>query len=403
MNVWQRLLIGSGICLLALMPAVNALGATVSGRSSTEIEWFDTGGGETAVPAYQYLLLNVRDLGVEGLDFKGYGRLSGDLNDEIDADSRLYYAYLEKKGIFGDLDAKLGRQFLSTTAGASLMDGLHLDWRNLGPVGVKVFGGGDVSFYEGYNAKDLIDGVEVYGRFFESLDLSVSYLQRWEESELANELFGLDVEYDFRKMLTLSSETQFNYLSNAVSYFTFGADYHRDPDWSLRAEYLYSLPVFSSTSIYSVFAVDEYQEALAELSVRLAPGLRSFARYTHEFYQEVDDANVIEAGIEKIRTERLSGYLTATYRADDEGQDLYGFKGRAAWLFCKYLQAGVGVHVDVLERRIEDTDETTSSRIWVDATTYINKKVNVEAKLERTESDLWDDYYRGRVRLNILF
>jgi len=404
MNVWQRLMIGLAVCLLAIVPAVSALGATVSGRSSTEIEWFDTGRGETAVPAYEYLLLNVRDLGIQGLDFKGYGRLSGDLNDEIDADSRLYYAYLEKKGLVDGLDLKLGRQFLSTTAGASLMDGLHLNWRNLlGPVGVKVFGGGDVSFYEGYNAKDLIDGAEVYGRFFDSLDLGLSYLQRWDHSELANELFGFDAEYDFRKILTLSSETQFNYLSNSVSYFTFGADYHRSPDWSLRAEYLYSLPVFSSTSIYSVFAVDEYQEALAEMSVRLAPGLRTFARYTHEFYQDVDDADVIEAGIEQTRVAKLSGYLTATYRADEDGQDLYGFKARAVWLFNRYLQAGLGAHVDVLERRIEEDDETTSSRIWVDATAYLSKKVNVEAKLERTESDLWDDYYRGRVRLNILF
>jgi hypothetical protein len=57
----------------------------------------------------------------------------------------------------------------------------------------------------------------------------------------------------------------------------------------------------------------------------------------------------------------------------------------------------------VIERRLEDDDETTSSRVWVDGTAYVNRTVNVQAKVERIESDLWDEYYRGRVRLNILF
>jgi hypothetical protein len=41
--------------------------------------------------------------------------------------------------------------------------------------------------------------------------------------------------------------------------------------------------------------------------------------------------------------------------------------------------------------------------VWVDGTAYVTRTVNVQAKVERIESDLWDEYYRGRVRLNILF
>ena len=39
---------------------------TVSGRASTVMEWFDAPNGETAVPAYQYLMLNARDIGGKG-------------------------------------------------------------------------------------------------------------------------------------------------------------------------------------------------------------------------------------------------------------------------------------------------------------------------------------------------
>ena len=90
-------------------------------------------------------------------------------------------------------------------------------------------------------------------------------------------------------------------------------------------------------------------------------------------------------------------------REGNDGQDLRGVRAHASWLFNRYLQAGLGADLDVLQRRIEETDESTSSRVWVDATATITKKINVEAKVERAESDLWDEYYKGRVRLNILF
>jgi len=404
MKVWQWISLCTAIVLLAALPAGNALGASVSGRASTVFEWYDDAQEDTATPFYQYLQLNVRDIDGDGLNFRGYGRFADDLSDEVDVKSRLYFAYLEKKNILNNLDFKLGRQFISTTAGASLMDGLYLDYNGLGPLSVAVFGGGDVSYYEGYNAKDVIGGVEVSGKFFDDLHVSLSYLQKWANGDLGNELFGFDFDYDYDNMLSIYSETQFDYLSNCVSYFTFGAQYHKDSRWTLRAEYLYSLPVFSATSIYSVFAASEYEEAMLEYTYQLDVGLRAFGRYTREMYEDYSDANVYELGLEKIRTNRCAGYITGVYRDDEDGQDLRGFKVYGSYLLTSMFQAGLGVNLDVLERRLDDdADETTAKRYWADLTAYITKKVNVEAKVERVESDLYDYYNRGRVRLNILF
>lgn len=402
MKRWQSLMVGIAVCLTGICLADSAQALSVSGRSSTEIEWFDDADGNTAVPAYEYLQLTLKDIDGAGLNFRGYGRIGEDLANEVTVDSRLYYAYLEKRELLPNLDVKLGRQFISTTAGASLMDGLTLQAKKLGPFSLTLFGGGDVSYYAGYNAKDLIDGAELTGRF-NDLRVGVSYLQRWEDSDLTNELIGLNVDYDYLDTISLFGDAQFNYLNNSVSYFNGGFDYHRNPAWSLRMEYLYSLPVFSSTSIYSVFAVDEYQEVATELDFHHGNGIRSFAKHTREIYDDQADADVVEAGVEKIRTDRFSGYLAGIYRSDRDGQNLRGVKAHGSWLFNRYLQAGVGADLNVLERRIEENDESTSSRVWVDATATVNKKINIEAKVERAESDLWDEYYRGRVRLNILF
>lgn len=406
---------------VAPKPVAAASGPEISGRASTVFEWFDVGervdaNGEktrgTATPIYQYLMLNANNLDQGGLNFKSYGRLATDLNNEVDVDSRLYYAYLEKNNIANRLDLKLGRQFFTSTAGASIMDGMNLRVRNLGPVTVSLFGGGDVAYYSGYNVDDLIGGGEIRAKFIKDLDLGLSYLQKWRENDPTHKLIGFDADYDYRDALHLYSDVQFDYLADEVSYFLGGIQYHRNQNWTLRTEYLYSLPVFSASSIYSVFATDKYQEVMGELTYRLGEGLNSFFRYSYEIYEEFQDANVFEVGLEKIRTDKFSGYASAVYRSDPGGQDLKGFKVHGSYLLVDNLQCGLGADVNVLERRIEyffDSntnqfgDETTSQRYWADVDYAITKKVGVLAKVERVTSDLWDEYYRGQVRLNTRF
>lgn len=402
----QWVVIGATAFLLTVFgPPGKAPAATpqLSGRTSTVVEWYGTANDETATPVYQYLLLNARDLDGDGLNFRGYGRLAKDFSNEVDVDSRLYYGYLDKNNLSKNLDLRLGRQFLATTAGAAMMDGLLVRLRDLGGYKVSLFGGGDVAYYRGYNEKDLLAGGEVRTTLKE-FKLGASYVQKWQSSNTTFQLFGVDAEYEYRNRLNLYSELQYNYMAESVSYFLAGAKYHESSNWSVRGEYLYSLPVFSATSIYSVFAVDEYEEVTGELRYRIDTGLYSFARLQHEIYREVADADVFEAGIEKIRTDRFSGYLSGVYRIDDDGQDLRGLKVHGSYLVFKALQCGAGANVDVFERRLdEEEDETTSTRYWLDVAYAFTKRISLLAKAEMVSSDIWDNYYRGRIRLNTSF
>ena len=409
MRVWQGIFCGVLLVPLTLWSALPAQAVSVSGRASTVMEWYDSAREDTAVPVYQYLQLSLRDLGGEGYNFRGYGRIADDLNSEADIDSRLYFAYLEKKDLFDGLDFRLGRQFISTTAGASLMDGLALDYRLSDTYAVKLFGGGDVSYYEGYNVKDVLTGIELTAHYRDSIDLGLSYLQKWEGGLIAQELAGFDANIDIRGKLWLYNELQWDILSERLSYANLGGKYRFDAPFTLRLEYLYSLPVFSSTSIYSVFAVEEYEEVLAEATWHIRRGLQAYARYVRELYDEFSDADVFEIGLEKLRTGKFSGYVSGICRIDDDGQDLKGFKIRGAYRLTEWIEAGLGANIDVLEREIDffetdgSSDETTSQRYWADVTWHINKKTNLQAKFERIESDLWDYYNRGTVRFNIQF
>ena len=124
MRVWQRFVLGLLLVPLAIGLAGSVQAATMNGRASTVVEWYDNANSDTGLPIHQYLQFSLMDLADQGYNFKVYGRLSEDFADEVDVESRLYYAYLEKRNFVEDLDFRLGRQFISTTAGASLMDGL---------------------------------------------------------------------------------------------------------------------------------------------------------------------------------------------------------------------------------------------------------------------------------------
>ncbi len=386
-------------------------GVMISGRASSEIQWRNEERRDDSAPFYQYLLLNLRHFDEEleeKYGFHAYGRLGLDLANEDDyADSRLYYAYYRQEGLFDSLDFKLGRQFIAITAGASLLDGLSLDYTpGGGPLTFSFFGGGDVAFYTGYSAKDTLVGGEVRGRFNdEALVAGLSYVRRHEGGDLATELIGADFDYGFRKMLNIYGEIQYDYLGDQVSYGLLGGNYHRSDRWGLRAEYLYSLPVFSATSIYSVFAVSKYQEAMTELNYYFGNGLRGFARYSREIYEEFADADVFEGGIEKIRTDRFSGYLSGVWRLAPGDQDLHGVRARAAWLFSPRLQGGLGAEIDVLERRLDEfEDDTYSTRFWADLTCRLRANLDLAVRLERAESSgFWGYQNRATLRLNATF
>ena len=395
------------LVLIGLVGIPPAAATVITGRSSTVLEWYDMPDGETAVPVYEYLQLRATDLGGKGYHFYGYGRLAEDLADEDDSvGSELYSAYVDKKWAEHKLDLRFGRQFISTTAGASVMDGARVKMRNLAgrPLALTLFGGGDVAFDETYRTGDWLIGGEARYDFDFGTNARFSYLQKWDDSDLAFELIGFDANHAYRKILDTYGELQFDLLSESISYFLLGADYHRASDWSLRTEYLYSLPVFASTSIYSVFAVSEYEELMVEYTRYLAYDTKAFGRVSYEMYVDFDDAQLLEAGVEKMMMRSdWGGYAVGTVRLDGDGQELYGIKLHGSYRVMPDVRAGLGAHVDVLERRLEDDDETTSSRIWADATYTFSKRMSVEGKLEYLESDLWDYQLRGRLRLNWTF
>ena len=164
--------------------------AEVQVASSTQYLWYqdflsdDTHQSDAA----EYLRLNVTKLDKEGkINLYGYGRVIKQFTTSIedrpeladDTFGRLYYFYLDYRDAVKDhLDLKAGRTYVSQAAISGTIDGVYLDFRNLGPVGVTLFGGRNVLFdnkSEIGTGGDAITGMSVYFNTIKYTHIEVSY------------------------------------------------------------------------------------------------------------------------------------------------------------------------------------------------------------------------------------
>ncbi|MDT8395607.1 MAG: hypothetical protein RRA32_04030 [bacterium] len=390
------------VLLVLLFPPVSQAEWSTRGDTTTVLESYeDPVSGDGALPAYQYLRLNLRDGTGDGSQaFRLYGRLAGDLNDAVDAESRLYYAYYQKKGIWAGADLRVGRQWVNTVAGSPILDGIRIDrnWDDL--LTLSFFGGGYVTVEED-EGDETIWGFSIKDDLWAGTDLSASYLQKWDGSDLATEILGVAGRTKVAKRGSAYGEFQYDMLSRLYSYYLAGVRLVPGEKWTVRSEYFGYTPVFDSTSVYSVFAVDQYEEVSVSADYRLDRSWTLFGSYTREMYESFDDSNVVEAGCELRKKGGYGGYVAAVYRSGDE--DLKGIKVDYRMPAPYDVKVDVGAEYNVYNRIDDEDDDTTAKRYWLEGVRDLSDDLTLRAKVERVESVVYDYYNRGRVSLRYRF
>ena len=373
----------------------------VSGETRTVLESYDGPTGNAALPVYQYILLRMnKGTGNNSEKVRLYGRLAGDINGEVDADSRIYYAYYEKKGFWRDTDIRLGRQWINSVAGSPILDGFQVSKRKAGSIKFSLFGGGFVTL-EDDDSNDYVWGFSVGEQVLENTDLSLSYMQKRAGGDLAREYLGLSGVTRVARKGSAYAEAQYDMLSEIFGYYLAGVRLSPNRRWTVKAEYSGSNPVFDSISIYSVFSVDEYRELSLSADYRLDRNWTIFSNYRKEYYTSFEDADVIEAGFDLFRPAGVGGYLVAVLRNGDE--DLSGIKGNVRISKFHGIRLDLGAEIDVYNRTDDDLDDTTAKRFWAAGERKIAEDLDLSVKVERVESMRYDYYNRGRVSLRYVF
>jgi opacity protein-like surface antigen len=320
-------------------------------------------------------------------------------------EGRLYYFYLSYRNLIQDaLDVKLGRHFVYLPSGSGLIDGATLDFKNIGPVGLKLLGGRDVKFVAERNevtgGKDRMVAASIYSDAVRLTHLQASYTRRYDDGDTSRELVGASLSTYLPKNVSLYADTKYDILTESTAELLAGVKFAPLEKLTVKGEYYQSFPQFDATSIYSVFAVDKYTEKLIRAEYQITDAYRLALGYAMEDFNNDEDADLYEVGISARPLEDL--LLDVSYSVRNGfGGELDGLRLHGAYTMgMNSLSAGA----DFADyRRDSMAANETARKYWVGAGHKFTQDTSLTARVENNVNVNFDNNYQGVVALNANF
>jgi len=384
---------------------LSAQAASLSGRASTQALWFSDEFEADHFDLSQYVRFHARQLdAADTVSVSGYGRAWGDVQQGDGVDGRLYYLYIDRKGLPKQTNVRLGRQFFFVSAGSAIVDGARVDTRPFGPVAITVVGGRHVFFNttgEGTKQGDFAAAVQASLTNIPEGSLDLSYFTSYDENDLAKEIVGLSATKRFSKYGELYTQLRYDIISKVWSEIQVGARTAILPKFTFNAEFFRTIPVFEATSIFSVFAVERFQEVLFRAQYDVAPRLSLSGEYRNESFGGGDTANVGELGLRYRPRDGMSLYGAGIWR-NGTGGNLAGFELSGDTVIRKNYILSAGVQHDNFRRELMDSHDS-ATRFWIGGEAKLRKNVSVQARIEDTHSQQYKQDVRARLALNVDF
>jgi hypothetical protein len=403
-----------GLLFLSLTP-VAALAADFRVQSSTQYLWYtDPFKDKNQGDLVQYLKFTGEKLEPAGrLSISGYGRLSGQFGGENDPRlgdddgllGRLYFLHVNYALPSDHGDLRLGRQYVSLGAGAGTVDGISAELRNLGPLHATVFAGYDVRFAETTDRTrpgNTLAGVSVGGSFLNGNNLDVSYLRKYDQSDLIREMAGVHVDQRFLDKAKAYVDLRYDLLHGTYSEFLAGAKlFPFSAPVTFTAEYFASYPTFDADTIYTAFAVTRYREALGRVDYIVTPQFTVYGGYTRADY-DGPTADVGTIGVRAVPKQVAGLGLNASMdlRRGYPG-DLTGFQASVDYAFGKAALAA-GLSYDVLQRDSMAGD-FSAKKVWGGGSYEFRKNMTARLRVEDTETRKSGSELQGRASVDLSF
>lgn len=389
------------LLLLSLLSGSAAWSAEIHGRSSTQLLWFNDFFNGRQVELAQYLRLSVTGIDKDGkFAVYGYGRGTQDLSNNDGLNGRLYYLYGDYRDLHGMLDIRLGRQFVNLSAGSAIIDGLQLDLKNVGPVAFSVLGGRDVVFgldgelgHEG----DYAMGLAAYLSGLRKTDLDVSWFRRWDAGDVSRDVVGASFKQYLLDRFKLYGNTRYDLTSEVFSEVLAGAKYFPSADLILTGEWYQSYPTFDTTSIFSVFAVNRYQEGVFRADYTINEKIAVNAGYSRQDYGEGASADVYQVGC-TLRPITTLAIGLAYDRHEGFGGKLDGGIFDVTWDATGELQLAGGATIDAYSRDFfpSTSGDHVAQKYWLGARYRLARNMAASLRIEDDVNRTYDSNVQGR-------
>lgn len=386
--------------------------AEVNMTSSTQYLWYQDflADDKDQSDVAQYLKLNVMKLDKEGkINVYGYGRVIKQISTSFedrpelanDTFGRLYYFYLDyRDAVKNHLDLRAGRTYVSAAAVSGTIDGLYVNMKNLGPVGVTLFGGRNVIFdnkSEIGTGGDALTGMSVYFDTIKFTHVEVSYGRKYTDSDLARENVGLDFSTTPHEMINIYGRLQYDTLADRYGELLFGAKLAPLKSLILRGEYFQSHPTFDKYSFYNFFTVNNYKEISVTAEYQLTSEYRVNGRYAREDFGGNGTANVYEVGFFARPIKDLT--LNAFYeKRDGYAGQLSGVRFNGGY---KIYKTTISAGIDYDDFRRESSREGYAKKYWAGVNYELNKMFSAVVRVEDNTNFSFNHSYQGFAAVNV--
>ena len=393
---------------IPLLAASTAWSAEVHGRSSTQFQWYNDIFSDKKVAEFgEYLNLSITKIDKdEKFSIQGYGRATQDVRNGEGLNGRLYYLYADYRDLFDKVDIRLGRQVVNYAAGTALVDGGQIELKKVGPVAFSVMGGRNVFFDltgEATRSQDFVFGAAAYLTGFQKTDAELSYFLKLDKDGVARDQLGASFKHYLFNSVKLYGNTRFDLPSETFNEVLAGAKYFPTANLVFTGEWYQSYPTFDSTSIYSVFAVDRYQEFIVRADYTINDMISINAGYNKQLYgfNSNDDADVVEVGCRIRPIEQVQLNLNYDHR-NGYGGKLNGGIAEITYEPIKPLELAAGIHFDVYERdRV--TGEETARKYWAGAKYKLTQNMSASVRIEDDVNARFTSDWQGRAVFNYNF
>jgi len=389
------------ILSVSLLTAAPSWSAEIHGTSSSQLLWFNNFYNGREIDFAQYLQLSVTKVDKEGkFAVYGYGRGTQDFSTGNGINGRLYYLYGEYRDLYDMFDVRAGRQFVNLSAGTTIIDGGQVTVKNIGPVSFTFFGGRNVVF--GLNGEishegDYAVGVGACLTGFRKTDLEVSWFRTWDQGDVSRDMVGATFKQYLLDRVKVYGNVRYDLTSEVFNEVLAGVKYFPSANLILTGEWYQSYPTFDTTSIYSVFAVNRYQEWVFRTDYTVSDKLSVNAGYSKQDYGDGSAADVYQVGCTLRPIPTLTVGL-AYDRHQGYGGNIDGGTLDLSWDATKELQLAGGMTYDVYDRTFfpETSGYQKAQKYWVGGKYKLAKNMSASLRLEDDINVTYNTNFQGR-------
>ena len=251
-------------------------------------------------------------------------------------------------------------------------------------------------------AGDTVFGAAATLTGFPATNAEISYFLKQDSDGVARETIGAMFNQYLFGGLKLYGNTRLDTASETFEEVLAGVKYFATTDLVLTAEWFQSYPTFDYTSIYSVFAVDRYQEGSFRADYTINDMFAVRGAYKRQDFGENTAGDVYEVGL-KLRPFASLMFDLAYDRRQGYAGSLDGFTFDVQYDIKPNLQLAGGMAYDVYQKD-SMTGDTTSQTYWLGTRYKLNKAISFDARVQ-DNVDVWKfkHDWTGRVAFNYDF